>query len=280
MLSSVINTEFPHAFAAGEEIRNWKFLQLNPEALRQPGPMLASPYLTWDGKNLASALWRIQGEDKGILADISTDLASLVPGLLRVEIEKDEARSQYVLKAVMQDQTIFSSRILSDGTLRMLALATLKNDPEHQGVICFEEPENGVHPSRLKNVAHLLHRLATDFNDPAQKDWPLRQMLVNTHSPSFISQPGVRNALLFAFTATIVDPVKQNGQRLENDHSQRVTRIEQVAKAHESLQQLKMEGFDSEKREAARDAIYTIESVKAYLDSDDQKEAYEYFARG
>ena len=35
----------------------------------------------------------------------------------------------------------FSSRVLSDGTLRMLALATLKNDPEHQGVLCFEEPE-------------------------------------------------------------------------------------------------------------------------------------------
>lgn len=212
VLSSVINTEFPHAFAAREEIRNWKFLQLNPEALRQPGSMLASPYLTSDGKYLANALWRIQGEDEGLLTDISSDLAHLVPGLLEVEIENDRVRNQYVLKAVMQDHTVFTSRMLSDGTLRMLALATLKNDPEHQGVVCFEEPKHGVHPSRLHAIARLLRQLATDFKKPEDQKRPLRQMLVNTHSPSFISQPDIRDTLLFAFTATLIDPQPQNGQ--------------------------------------------------------------------
>ncbi|HVU70298.1 MAG TPA: AAA family ATPase, partial [Ktedonobacteraceae bacterium] len=130
VLSSVINTEFPHAFAAREEIRTWKFLQLNPEELRKPGSMLAPPFLTSDGKYLPNALARMQTEEQFSLTDVSTDLATLVPGLLRIEIEKDEARNQYVLKAIMQDHTVFSSRVLSDGTLRMLALATLKNDPE------------------------------------------------------------------------------------------------------------------------------------------------------
>jgi predicted ATPase len=280
VLSSVIHTEFPHAFAAREEIRNWKFLQLNPAALRQPSPMLASPYLTSDGKYLANALWRIQGEDEGFLTDISSDLAHLVPGLLEVEIENDRARNQYVLKAIMQDRTVFTSRVLSDGTLRMLALATLKNDPEHQGVVCFEEPENGVHPSRLHNIARLLRQLATNFKKSEEQNRPLRQILVNTHSPTFISQPDIRDALLFAFTAILIDPQQQNGQRQGENHSQRITRIEQVGEARKQIQQLKLQGFDAEKRESARDYIFTIDQVKAFLDSEDQKEAFEYFAKG
>ncbi len=54
VLSGVTNTEFPHAFAAREEIRTWKFLQLNPEVLRYPSSMLATPMLSADGQNLAT----------------------------------------------------------------------------------------------------------------------------------------------------------------------------------------------------------------------------------
>ncbi len=63
VLSGVTNTEFPHAFAAQEEIRNWRFLQLNPEVLRFPSPLLASPTISPEGNNLATALARMQAED-------------------------------------------------------------------------------------------------------------------------------------------------------------------------------------------------------------------------
>lgn len=206
VLSGVTNTEFPHAFAAREEIRTWGFLQLNPEVLRQPGSMLAHPYVSPDGSNLPTALARMQAEDPLILNDISRDLANLVPGILRVEVEKDLSRNRYVIWAKTQDGRSFSSRVLSDGTLRLLALVALKNDPQHRGVLCFEEPENGVHPFRLKNMVHLLRDLTTDFSDPAQSDEPLRQLLVNTHSPVLVSQPGVLPGLLFAYMATRVQP--------------------------------------------------------------------------
>jgi predicted ATPase len=174
VLSGVTNTEFPHAFAAREEIRTWKFLQLNPEVLRDPSSMLASPFLSADGHNLATTLARMQAEDRYVLNDVAADLASLVPGILKIEVDTDPARNQYIIRAITQYNTSFSSRVLSDGTLRMLALATLKNDLQHRGVLCFEEPENGVHPSRLKNIAHLLRELTTDFRDEDQSTLPLR----------------------------------------------------------------------------------------------------------
>lgn len=255
VLSGVTNTEFPHAFAAREEMRNWRFLQLNPEVLRFPSSMLASPFISPEGNNLATTLARMQAEDPFSLNDVSSDLANLVPGILKIEVEKDQARNQYIVKATMQDRSSFSSRVLSDGTLRMLVLATLKNDPQYHGVLCFEEPENGVHPFRLKNMAHLLRDLATDFQDESQADKPLRQLLVNTHSPAFISRPDVRDALLFAYMVTRVEP--HNREILP----QRITRIVQVVKPNT---QLKLQMFDISKEEER----YTIDQIKKYLDSD------------
>ena len=70
---------------------------------------------------------------------------------------------------------------------------------EHEA-LNFEEPENGVHPYRLKNIARVLGQLATEFDDPEQQALPLRQFLCNTHSPVFISQPSILSHVLFALT--------------------------------------------------------------------------------
>ena len=267
VLSGVTNTEFPHAFAAREEIRTWRFLQLNPEVLRNPSSMLASPFLSADGHNLATTLARMQAEDPYVLNDVAADLASLVPGILKIEVDTDQARNQYIIQAITQDGTSFSSRVLSDGTLRMLALATLKNDPQHRGVLCFEEPENGVHPSRLKNIALLLRELTTNFRDEDQSTLPLRQLLVNTHSPVFISQTEVRDALLFAYMVTRVGP---QGKGIS---PHRVTRIVQVAKPHPQLK------FDFGLAISKEEQNYTVDQIKHYLNSDTLNEAYEILAQ-
>ncbi len=264
VLSGVTNAEFPHVFAAREEMRTWKFLQLNPEVLRYPSSMLASPFISSDGHNLATTLARMQTEDKYALNDVTSDLANLVPGILKVEVDTDQARNQYIIRAIMQDEASFSSRVLSDGTLRMLALVTLKNDFQHRGVLCFEEPENGVHPSLLKNLACLLRELATDFQDEHQKDLPLRQLLVNTHSPVFISQPEIRDALLFAYMVTRVGP------QAKGIPPRRVTRIAPVAKPHLQLKP----AFGLSKEEE----IYTVDQIKNYLNSDVLQDAYSNFS--
>jgi hypothetical protein len=62
----------------------------------------------------------------------------------------------------------------------------LEADPKFQGVVCFEEPENGIHPERIPNIIDLLRDIATDPGEPADEDNPLRQVLINTHSPAVI----------------------------------------------------------------------------------------------
>jgi hypothetical protein len=72
--------------------------------------------------------------------------------------------------------------VASDGTLRVLALLTALYDPRYRGVLCFEEPENGVHPAQLRRLVRFLKDLVTD---PAaeEPDGPLSQVLLNSHSP-------------------------------------------------------------------------------------------------
>jgi len=252
VLSGVLNTEFPHAFAAREAMRAWRFLQLNTEVLRQPNSMVGPQRMAADGRYLPGALARLQATDPLLLADVSRDLANLVPGVVKVELEMDKARDQYVIWARMGDGRRFSSRVLSDGTLRMLALVTLKNDPDHQGVLCFEEPENGVHPFRLKNIAQVLSELATDFSDPEQQAAPLRQLLSNTHSPRFIGQPAILPHVLFAYTALQVDPATPH-------QPERVTRIVPI---HAPGKQLLLHLSPEE-------ISYTLAEVEHYLENAD-----------
>ncbi len=257
VLSGIQNTEFPHAFAVAEEMRAWRFLQLNPEVLRQPSPMIAPDTLAADGKYLPNALARMKTTDPLLLADVSRDLANRVPGIVQVEVEEDRKLDRYVIWAKVEDGRRFSSRVLSDGTLRMLALVTLKNDPEHEGLLCFEEPENGVHPSRLKSMAHLLQNLVTDFSDPEQADWPLRQALSNTHSSVFIGHPDILRHVLFAHMATRVVP--DNGGQ-----PQHVTRI--VPLELDPIQPPLL-GLSEEERR------YTLDKVRAYLENADLDKA-------
>lgn len=264
VLSGVANTEFPHAFAVREEMRSWRFLQLNPEVLRQPSSMIGPQTMSADGRHLAGMLARLKAEDPLILADISRDLANLVPGVIMVEVEPDKTSDEFVIWASTQDKRRFSSRVLSDGTLRMLALVALRNDPQYRGVTLFEEPENGVHPYRVKNIAGVLSQLATDFDDIEQEDLPLRQFLCNTHSPMFISQPNILSHVLFAFTTTRIDPSLPH-------RSERVTRMVPV---QASGLQLGL-GYEI----STEEANYTLEEVKAFLEGSDLGEAISFLGK-
>jgi len=188
LLSSINSVDFPHAFAAKQEMINWRFLQLNPEELSKPSPRIASDIVTPNGGNLAAALYRLKMEDSMYLNDISRELNNLLPNFVKVDVTEDIAESRFVIKLLSDDGREFSSRVLSEGTLRLLILCILKYDPKYTGTLTFEEPENGIHPYRLNMMFHLLKGLSTDLFDEEEVDLPLRQMIVNTHSSVFVAK--------------------------------------------------------------------------------------------
>ncbi|HKV56898.1 MAG TPA: AAA family ATPase [Ktedonobacteraceae bacterium] len=261
VLSSATSiTGFSHAFAAREELLSLSFFHLNPEALRQPSLTKGPRSLSSDGSNLPTTLARMRAEDKFALADVSRDMANLVRGIFKVRVEQDKASDKYVIYGETSDQRTFSAQVLSDGTLRLLALATLRNDPQFHGTLCLEEPEDGVEPLHLKVMARVLREMTTDFRDPQQVEEPLRQVLVTSHSPAFISLSEVFDSLLFTHLVTL-------GASGQGSLPVKATRMEQVVTPQtQAHQQPDHEGEPSTE-------VYTIDMVRQYLSSNDLNHA-------
>lgn len=227
VLYSVTNAEFPHLFALREEMKSWRHLHLNPAFLRRPAPVTSADSLDPDGANLAAVLAHLKAETatssrpSGVLADILAELNELIPDVKKLDASLNQASREYQVEVTMRDGMPFSSRVISDGTLRVLSLLTLLHDPRRRGVLCFEEPENGVHPGRIRPLVQRLQDMVSlpeaDFDSSDVP--PLSQLLLNSHSPVVLSalidkeRKTTGGLVLFADTTSVSDPEKGEVRR-------------------------------------------------------------------
>ena len=109
---------------------------------------------------------RTDERPKGLLSDVAADLSSLIPSVADLEVRDDPGDAEYSFALKLGDALSFSSRVISDGTLRLLALVTMLNDPGHGGVLCWEEPENGVHEARIPALIKLVRSAAGCADSP------------------------------------------------------------------------------------------------------------------
>lgn len=266
VLYSVTNAEFPHLFALREEMRHWRLLQLDPALLRKPAPAIAADVLEPDGSNLAAVLARLKLETRtetrpqGVLSDILLSLNNLIPGIDHLDAQLHEAHHEYRLELGLREGAKFSSRVMSDGTLRMLALLTLLHDPQHRGLVCFEEPENGVHPGRIRQLIENLQFMVSDVESDEIEDPPplLSQLILNSHSPVVLSalKPQAAHCkILFADSVHVTAPD-------EKERVRRKTRLRPVRAPRDLL-----EGLNRTDDEMDRALYVSDVEVTKYLDT-------------
>jgi predicted ATPase len=187
---------------AKREMQSWRLLQLEPSALREPDGFTGPIKLGMDGSHLAATLYSLArrgGRKKGaafvapgresiIYGQIANRLSGLIDDVYEVWVDPDERREILTLYVTDKGKTPHPARALSDGTLRFLALAVMELDPETEGLLCLEEPENGIHPERIPAMLRLLEDIAVDTITEIGTDNPLRQVIINTHSPAVVAQ--------------------------------------------------------------------------------------------
>ena len=192
----------PTALLVKREMQSWRILQLEPSALRKPDEFGDEGILGMDGSHLPSTLYRLARFSEGDITDqesmddseqqvyahVANTLSELINDVDSISIDRDEKRQLLTLLVQARDGTSHPARALSDGTLRFLALAVLNLDHQTKGLLCLEEPENGIHPERIPAILKLLQSIATDVNEPVDIDNPLRQVIINTHSPAVVQQ--------------------------------------------------------------------------------------------
>jgi predicted ATPase len=203
VLSDANASEHTTAVLARREMQSWKLLQLEPSALRKPDEFTATPRLGLDGSHLPATLYHLVRQeyyasdqsgqldnldDSSIYSYVSNSLAALLGDTYHVNVDRDERRELLTLQLIEKGKTPHSAKFLSDGTLRFIALIVLELDPNAQGVICLEEPENGIPPARIPAMLDLLEKIATDVDEAVGLGNPFRQVIFNTHSPAVVAQ--------------------------------------------------------------------------------------------
>lgn len=186
-LLSTVTAESPTAFLARHEMRNWMMLQFEPSALREPNSTfeVKNAEITANGTNLPATLYRLHNEKKetDVYQQLTNRLKMLVDNIQEISVDKDEKRDLLTLQIRFRDGLVLPAQSLSDGTLRFLGLATIETDSSGSRLICMEEPENGISPKKINEMIELLEDMASDTEMEADEGNPLRQVIINTHSP-------------------------------------------------------------------------------------------------
>jgi len=202
LVSAANTTENPDVLMARREMQSWRLFRLEPASLREPDHLMTRPYLGHDGSHLAATLHDMAcsqetGDAGPLVCDqMAARLCELTGDVRDVRVDRDEARDLLTLQVTGRDGTVHPARSLSDGMLRFAALALLELSPTRSGLICMEEPENGIHPERIPAMIRLLEDIAADPDLPEGPDNPMRQVIVSTHSPAVVSQVSDESLLI------------------------------------------------------------------------------------
>jgi len=182
---------FPLSLRAKELLREGvRRLALEPRRLQASSPPGGKPVLGLDGSGLPNVVKDLSERDPLLFDQWKKHVATAVPGLEDIGVSVREEDRHLVLSARFAGEhgNPVPSWLLSDGTLRLMALSVLSYSarPDRRVVYLVEEPENGLNPLAIQAA----------FQAIAQPGAGV-QWLCATHSPVFLAHVTLDDALVF-----------------------------------------------------------------------------------
>jgi len=160
---------------------------LNSLLIRKPSPPGQSLHFKTDGSNLPWVIENLK-KDKKKFNQWIEHIQTALPDIESIStIEREEDRHRYI-KIKYTNGIDVPSWLVSDGTLRLLALTIPAYIKTINGVFLIEEPENGIHPKAIETVYQSLSSVYT------------AQILLASHSPIILSLMDTEHLLCFAKT--------------------------------------------------------------------------------
>jgi predicted ATPase len=165
-------------------------LVLNSQLMKKPSPPGQGRRFKPDGSNLPWVIEDLRASAPDTFQSWLSHIRTALPEIVDVQtVEIPDDKYRYV---VIEYSGGFSvpSWLISDGTLRLLALTLPAYLPTFSGTYLVEEPENGIHPQAVETV---FQSLSSVYG---------AQILVATHSPVFLSLTSREHLLCFSKTAS------------------------------------------------------------------------------
>lgn len=166
---------YPHLTALKKELQSWFFYYFEPrERMRAATSVKEVRHIGLMGEELASFLNTLHNLDQRQFTAVEKAVHSLIPSITGIRTEVNKVGE--VELSLLEGDVAMPARVVSEGTLRVLGLLAISGAKEPPALIGFEEPENGVHPRRIRDIARILINQANSKNT---------QLIITTHSPIF-----------------------------------------------------------------------------------------------
>jgi len=173
--TALYEPHYPHIIAFRKELEKWRTYYLEPRKLmRENVPISEINSIGPRSENLAAFLNTLQQKNPKSFENINLTIQKILPFKPKIDIEMyKEGR---VGLTIVENGISFSARLISEGTLRIIGLISAIHPKNPSTLIAYEEPENGVHPVRLKHISELFKTAAKLYG---------KQIILTTHSPLF-----------------------------------------------------------------------------------------------
>jgi predicted ATPase len=171
-ISDLVN--HPHLVAAKREISSWRTYQVDPSRIRRETGLTGAADPGHHGEDLVPFCYHLRNTRPELFAEIVRTLAGIVPSLEDIDVR--EIRPGILDLYVREATGSFPLRLVSEGTLRLLAILAASASLDRPSLVIYEDPEANVHPHRLGQVVELLRRLSRHDT----------QVLITTHSPPLL----------------------------------------------------------------------------------------------
>ena len=155
------------------------FLDPNLAKMRDYTRKIRGRSLNQDASNVSSVIYDICQNN-----DAKADLLEIIKSLPEQDIREISFVETEIGDVMLQLEECFGdgnttpATLLSDGTLRLLAISAGILSVPRNSMVVIEEIDNGIHPSRISHIVSQLYRIAE------KRDI---QILVTTHNPAVMS---------------------------------------------------------------------------------------------
>lgn len=166
-----------------DAMKSWRvfhFHDTSPQAgAKQKQPIGDDSELRPDAANLAPLLFRLQHSHPEHFKRISDSIRMVAPFFEEFRLRPDRINPERIQLEwkQMKSDAYFNGHALSDGTLRFICLSTLLLQPEPPSLIIVDEPELGLHPFAITQLADMFRSTSSEH-----------QLLVSTQSVTLLNQ--------------------------------------------------------------------------------------------
>ncbi len=156
-----------------EYVKGWRFYSFTPSKMRTALPAQRRVVMDRSGDGLAQVLHTILSDRSHFYDEIEDVLRIAVEETERLLSPLTDDIKTYVAIKEKYFNRPFDYFQLSDGTLNFLAHLVALFNPNPGSLVCFEEPENHIHPGLFELLVKTYKRAET-------------QVIISTHSPRLV----------------------------------------------------------------------------------------------